>query len=873
MKQNDVVWAKIKGFPWWPGVISSISKSKEQSIEYLVNFQGDFTYARLPDSKLYIFQEKFKEFSNRKNKKLSDAIQIAEKILSGETNFAVEQRKLEKKSEIKKDQKINAKIIENEESSSKDSEEDTVENQKKSPKKIPQVKKIVKEDNSKPKNRAKILRKKLVKKSYIRRSSRSNIKLDPTASNVKETHSQSSDEDNTVEKLEIVKNKIGRPKKSNIVNNQSNNERKKFYELEQFYQKTFNDILDLKSQKKDQTPLQKIVKSQKRNLLQNSILPKISKTELFSSKIGKYVMSIKLILEKYQNLGDFENASIFKNVIQLMDGFVSTLGKAVVNQFFEFDDLLSSKENVQKKNIFENNKIPTEHINKKQDIENSSKIPEKIYDIENTKKVDQIASKKFRTPAKDAKATPNNDKVLHEEFMKEKDSVPSDYKNYLDRGMDIEPNNNRKPNYDKGYTRSGRNNNPNPIWTNEQLKLNSLEKNNQKQFMNSSGKKKREERFKKGASENNEKRDRSRSSSLSESISKPKKGDRSRSRSLARSHDNCKKTKDVNFSYKANTTNLRSNPKNCIFDSMKPSKKTTNDQIKNETLKTQDDKNLNYYSDKAKNIIDEKEIKEVINEEKDSNNISEDFKNSTKSSPVKDKPLKKHHKPSKSVDNNEETNDLNNIDASYNIVVNMLVPVPSVVESKITESNNQNKKAESVNCNPKKPQDQVERKLFSNTDTIKTRNQLKVPTPQEKKKDKKKTAITHTRDVGKKPLSLIRSPDAQEDYATMKPIVLKKIARALIQQFSLSKKDSESIAINLENKNRASYIKDPNNLENYKHEIVNLIKSIQNKTLDQCSIMVKQEPSSLPETMELEEESNMIFKDNTELESSSYQNL
>ena len=27
--------------------------------------------------------------------------------------------------------------------------------------------------------------------------------------------------------------------------------------------------------------------------------------------------------------------------------------------------------------------------------------------------------------------------------------------------------------------------------------------------------------------------------------------------------------------------------------------------------------------------------------------------------------------------------------------------------------------------------------------------------------------------------------------------------------------------------------------------------------------MVKQEPSSLPETMELEEESNMIFKDNS----------
>ena len=40
-----------------------------------------------------------------------------------------------------------------------------------------------------------------------------------------------------LDKKNVVKNKIGRPKKSNIATNLSNNERKKFYELEQFYQK------------------------------------------------------------------------------------------------------------------------------------------------------------------------------------------------------------------------------------------------------------------------------------------------------------------------------------------------------------------------------------------------------------------------------------------------------------------------------------------------------------------------------------------------------------------------------------------------------------------------------------------------------------
>lgn len=877
MKQNDVVWAKIKGFPWWPGVISSISKSKDQNVESHVNFLGDFTYARLPDSKLYAFEEKFKEFSNRKNKKLSEAIKIAEKILKGETNFEVEQRKLEKKSDIRKDRVSLDK--DTSESISKKSQNDTPVNPKKSPIKILPTRKIPKDDSNKPKNRIKISKKRLRKKSYIRRSSRSNIRIDNTNSNVQESVSRASRQSDNIEKTEVIKNKIGRPKKSNIVNHLMNNERKKFYELEQFYMKTFDDILDNKSQKKGHISMTKIIQRLKKNLLQNISLPKISKTELFISKIGKYVMSIKLILEKYLSFGDIEHVNVLIGVIQLMDVFVSTLGKTVVNHFFEFDDLLQNKDNILKRNMFTANQIPIESINKKAEEENLINNFEKNIE-KDTKQVEAPINKK-KTPIRESKPNTNNDKAMHEEFMKEKESQPSDYKNYISRGMEIEKHeydfpNNKKKLYEKGYTRSGRdkaNNNISPCWNND---YDNFDKNNEKVFMNNN-KKKREELLKKGGSENNEKLARNRSSDQSESISNAKKRSKSRSRSLPRSDDNCKKTKEVNFSYKANRTNIRASPKKSIFDSMKPIKKTTNYQNKNDALKTQDDKNLNYYTDKTKisqNMISEKVYSKATGNQKTVTNNklkidSEEAKNSTKSTPHKEQHSKKLIKSSRSVDNTKEVNDAS-ADNDYNITVHMLIPTPKTVSGIINEKTIiQNKKIEQINENLTKPQEQSE-KLISNPNTNKAKDHLKVPSPKLLKKDKK-SAIS-PKDNNKKPLDLEQNHDSTEDYYSMKTTVLKKIARALIQQFNLSKKDAETIAINLENNNRASYIKDINNLENYKREIVNLIKSIKNRTLDQVNIMVKQEPASMNETMGMEDDGNMIFKEDMIEGSNSYQN-
>jgi PWWP domain. len=42
---DQVVWAKLKGFPWWPGVIREIIRNEKDKgkKEYMVFFLGEFT--------------------------------------------------------------------------------------------------------------------------------------------------------------------------------------------------------------------------------------------------------------------------------------------------------------------------------------------------------------------------------------------------------------------------------------------------------------------------------------------------------------------------------------------------------------------------------------------------------------------------------------------------------------------------------------------------------------------------------------------------------------------------------------------------------------------------------------------------------------
>jgi hypothetical protein len=92
-RKGEVVWAKVCGFPWWPGVVRTIKmnmqggSSLEKDYKILVNFIGDNSHSFLPLSKIEKFQIKFNEYAKTKKKGLLASIKLAKKIIQGEIPF------------------------------------------------------------------------------------------------------------------------------------------------------------------------------------------------------------------------------------------------------------------------------------------------------------------------------------------------------------------------------------------------------------------------------------------------------------------------------------------------------------------------------------------------------------------------------------------------------------------------------------------------------------------------------------------------------------------------------------------------------------------------------------------------------------------
>ena len=88
-KVNDVVWGKLKGFPWWPAVIVKFVHNKEHANDnvVLIKFIGDLTTAVISISRLLSFDEHYIRFSTTKHKQLLRAIAEAKRIHNGEISF------------------------------------------------------------------------------------------------------------------------------------------------------------------------------------------------------------------------------------------------------------------------------------------------------------------------------------------------------------------------------------------------------------------------------------------------------------------------------------------------------------------------------------------------------------------------------------------------------------------------------------------------------------------------------------------------------------------------------------------------------------------------------------------------------------------
>ena len=83
--EEEIIWAKLRGYPWWPAILVSIKKDiNTDEQKYRVVFFGNFIQATL--KKLYIskFDKNYKQYSKTKNKDLNDIIKTAKEINDSE---------------------------------------------------------------------------------------------------------------------------------------------------------------------------------------------------------------------------------------------------------------------------------------------------------------------------------------------------------------------------------------------------------------------------------------------------------------------------------------------------------------------------------------------------------------------------------------------------------------------------------------------------------------------------------------------------------------------------------------------------------------------------------------------------------------------
>ena len=86
-KEKDIVWAKIKGYPWWPGIIRNISNHLQTNPKgiskkkiYTVDFIGNKSHGEVTKKDIQSFRYYYEEHCKTKNPSLMKSIELAKKL-------------------------------------------------------------------------------------------------------------------------------------------------------------------------------------------------------------------------------------------------------------------------------------------------------------------------------------------------------------------------------------------------------------------------------------------------------------------------------------------------------------------------------------------------------------------------------------------------------------------------------------------------------------------------------------------------------------------------------------------------------------------------------------------------------------------------
>jgi len=101
---GEIIWAKIRGYPWWPAIITGAEDDNREK-KYTVSFIGDHTHSSLAKKCLEKFEKGLKLYSNTKKKNLLDVIERAKEIYYNKNGI----KEKEIKSMIKKEMKSKEK--------------------------------------------------------------------------------------------------------------------------------------------------------------------------------------------------------------------------------------------------------------------------------------------------------------------------------------------------------------------------------------------------------------------------------------------------------------------------------------------------------------------------------------------------------------------------------------------------------------------------------------------------------------------------------------------------------------------------------------------------------------------------------------------